>query len=136
MEWCLDARVLGSLPLHALGSLGLLPFSQYPRWIESTFWSRMVVGPRSLWVASQRSESSPCSKRRFWGRRPFARSTIARWQEATEPQSPEGGGQRACHTEGAHPMASGRRKEVVLFRQTYPALTNGGVDNAVVPCGP
>ena len=53
-----------------------------------------------------------------------------------DPQSPKGGGQRACHTEGAHPTASGRRKEVVLFRQTYPALTNGGVDNAVVPCGP
>ena len=40
------------------------------------------------------------------------------------------------YTEGVHPTASGRRKEVVLFRQTYPALTNGGVDDAVVPCGP
>ena len=39
------------------------------------------------------------------------------------------------HTRGAHPTASGRLKTVVLFRQSYPALTNGGVDNAVVPCG-
>ena len=60
---------------------------------------------------------------------PFVHSTIARWQEATDPQFPKGGSQRACHTEGAHPTASGRRKEVVLFRQSYPALTNGGVDD-------
>ena len=39
------------------------------------------------------------------------------------------------HTRGAHPTASGRLKTVVLFRQSYPALTNGGVVNAVVPCG-
>ena len=39
------------------------------------------------------------------------------------------------HTRGAHPTASGRLQTVVLFRQSYPALTNGGVDNAVVPCG-
>ena len=66
---------------------------------------------------------------RFLGRRRFVRSTIARWQEATDPQSPKGGSQRA------YPAASGRLKTVVLFRQSYPALTNGGVDNAVVPCG-
>ena len=40
-----------------------------------------------------------------------------------------------AHTRGAHPTASGRLEEVVLFRQSYPALTNGGDDNAVVPCG-
>ena len=39
------------------------------------------------------------------------------------------------HTRGAHPTASGRLQTVVLFRQSYPALTNGGVVNAVVPCG-
>ena len=39
------------------------------------------------------------------------------------------------HTRGAHPTASGRLQTVVLFRQSYPALTNGGVDNADVPCG-
>ena len=80
----------------------------------------------------------PLSLGRFLGRRPFVRSTIARWQEATDPQSPKGGSQRACTHEarGAHPTASGRRKTVVLFRQSYPALTNGGVDDAVVPCGP
>ena len=70
---------------------------------------------------------------RFQGRRPFVRSTIARWQEATDPQFPKGGSQRGLpNTEGAHPTASGRRKEVVLFRQSYPALTNGGVDNAAL----
>ena len=39
------------------------------------------------------------------------------------------------HTRGAHPTASGRLQTVVLFRQSYPALTNGGVVDAVVPCG-
>ena len=39
------------------------------------------------------------------------------------------------HTRGAHPTASGRRQTVVLFWQSYPALTNGGVVDAVVPCG-
>ena len=39
------------------------------------------------------------------------------------------------HTRGAHPTASGRLRTVVLFRQSYPALTNGGVVDAVVPCG-
>ena len=39
------------------------------------------------------------------------------------------------HTRGAHPTASGRLQTVVLFRQSHPALTNGGVVNAVVPCG-
>ena len=41
-----------------------------------------------------------------------------------------------AHTRGAHPTASGRLQTVVLFRQSYPALTNGGVVDAVVPCGP
>ena len=36
------------------------------------------------------------------------------------------------HTRGAHPTASGRRQTVVLFRQSYPALTNGGVVDAVL----
>ena len=39
------------------------------------------------------------------------------------------------HTRGAHPTASGRLQTVVLIRQSYPALTNGGVVNADVPCG-
>ena len=39
------------------------------------------------------------------------------------------------HTRCAHPTASGRLQTVVLFRQSYPALTNGGVVDAVVPCG-
>ena len=50
--------------------------------------------------------------------------------------SPKGGSQRACHTRGATPRLLGVAKEVVLFRQPYPALTNGGVVYAVVPCGP
>ena len=39
------------------------------------------------------------------------------------------------HTRGAHPTASGRLRTVVLFWQSYPALTNGGVVSADVPCG-
>ena len=55
---------------------------------------------------------------RFWGRRPLVQSTIVRWQEATDPQSPEGSSQRACHTEGAHSTASGRDVGVALIEQT------------------
>ena len=57
----------------------------------------MAVGPLSLWVASPGVlNQPPVSLGRFLGRRPFVRSTIARWQEATDPQSLEGGSQRAC----------------------------------------
>ena len=81
--------------------------------------------PRSLSLrdASPGSESSPPG--RFSGRRPCSRSAIARWQEATNPQSSEGRSQRACHTEGAHPTASGRSSTVALFKQSYPALAVG-----------
>ena len=103
-QWRRDAKVLGSPPLRTLGSLGPLPsvHVQYPRWFESTSGSRAAVRTQSLRDASPGSESSPSSPGRFWGRRPFVRSAIVRWQEATDPQSPKGGSQRACHTEGAH----------------------------------
>ena len=48
----------------------------------------------------------------------LSRSTIARWQEATDPQSPEGGSQRACHTKGAHSTASGRLEGLASNEQT------------------
>ena len=83
----------------------------------------------------------------------FVRSTIARRQEATDPQSPKGGSQRPANTEGAHPTASGRLAMAVRTQPLRDAsrgsessmvgswvaalqLTNGGVVNAVVPCGP
>ena len=47
---------------------------------------------------------------------PLTRSAIVRWQEATDPQSPKGGSQRACPT-----TASGRLLNVALLKQTYPA---------------
>ena len=87
-QWRRDARVLGSLLLQALGSLGPLSFVQYPRWFESTSWSRVAVGPLSLLDACPGSESSPLSLGRFWGPRPLVPSTIARVQEATDPQTP------------------------------------------------
>ena len=55
----LDARVLGSLPLHGLGSLGPLPLLQYPRWFESTSWSGLAVRTQSLWDASPGVMSQP-----------------------------------------------------------------------------
>ena len=94
-------------PSHSEVSLPPLPLVQYPRWFESTFWSQVAVGPLFLRDARPRSESSPPG--RFLGRRPCTRSAIVRWQEATDPQSADFGSQRACHTEGAHPTASGRR---------------------------
>ena len=76
-------------------------------------------GQHSLWDASPGVVSQlPVSLGRFWGRRSFVRSTIARWQEATDPQSPAGGSQQACHTRGAHTTASGRHERVALIEQT------------------
>ena len=60
----------------------------------------------------------PASWVGFWVVAPSVRSTIAWWQEATDPQSPEGGSQRACHTRGADPTASGRHEGVALIEQT------------------
>ena len=64
----------------------------------------VAVRSRSLWVASPGVLGQPhASLGRFLGRRPFLRPAIARWQEATDPQSPEGGGQRACKHGGCPP---------------------------------
>ena len=103
-----DAGVLGPPPLRTVETQGSFPLVQYPRWFESTFWSQVAVGPLSLRDASPGSESSPPG--RFSVRRPCTRSAIVRWQEATDPQSSEGGSQRACPTKGAHPTTSGRRE--------------------------
>ena len=118
----------------------------------------MAVGPLSLWVATPGVLSQlPASLGRLEGRLPFLRSTIATWQEATDPQSPEGSSQRACHTEGAHPHgfwttcfssldaassgmpAPGPSRPLPRVVGSWVAalqLTNGGVVDAVVPCGP
>ena len=66
---------------------------------------------------------------------PSALTTIARWQEATDPQSPEGGSKRACtHGEVPTPRLLGDSKRwccfgshtlpsrtVALLTQLYPA---------------
>ena len=52
---------------------------------------------------------------------PSALSTIARWQEATDPQSPEGSSQQAYTHEGCPPHG-------------FWATQNGGVVSAVIPC--
>ena len=97
-QWRRDARVLGSLPLHALGSLGPLPWCRHHAGLRVPLF--VAVRSLSLRDASPGSESSPPG--RLSGRRPCARSAIARRQEATDQQSPKGGSQRACHTRGAH----------------------------------
>ena len=87
-----------------------------------------AVRELSLWVASPGVRSQPhLSIGRFLGRRPFVRSTIARGRVTTDPQSPKGGSQRSRHSKSTHPTASGRLSTVVLVRQPYPALANGGV---------
>ena len=58
-QWRRDARVLGSLPLRTLGSLGPLPCVQCPRWFESTSWSGLAVRTQSLWDASPGVMSQP-----------------------------------------------------------------------------
>ena len=80
-------------------------------------------GAFSLGCQPGSSESAPCVTRSILGSPLlFVRSAIVRWQEATDPQSPKGGSQRACPTWGAHPTASGRLSTVALFKQSYPAL--------------
>ena len=103
-QWRREAIVLGSLPLRTLGSLGPLPScALMPPTLLREFLFSVAVRPLSLWVASPGVLSQlPASLGRFLGRRPFVRSTIAQWQEATDPQSPEGGSQRAC-THGGCP---------------------------------
>ena len=99
----------GPFPLHS-GVFGPPPlFARCsPRWFESTLFGGslglVLFGLPARGVMSQ----PPVTLGRFSGRRPYARSTIARRQEATDPQSPKGGSQRACPTRGAHPTASGR----------------------------
>ena len=82
----------------------------------------VAVGPLSLGVASPGVLSQPpASLGRFQGRRTFVRSTIARWQEATDPQSPKGGSQRACHHGGCPPHG-------------FWASPRGIVVSAAIPC--
>ena len=140
-----------------LVSLGPLPScALMPPTLFREFLFSVAVGPLSLWVASPGVLSQPpASLGRFPGRRPFVRSTIAWWQEATDPQSPEGGSQRACTHGGAHSTASGRQALAIRTQLGMPARgpsrphprtvgswvaalqhTNGGVVDADVPCGP
>ena len=100
------SRVFGPSPLFALMQSTLV--REYPVW-----WQLGLI----LFGMPARGPSRPHLVG-FRGRRPCARSTIVRWQEATDPQSPEGGSQRACHTEGAHPTASGRGEGVALMKQS------------------
>ena len=133
IQWRRDARVLGALPLRARGSLGPLPLVQYPRWFESTSWTRVAVRTQSLWVASPGSyESAPCDT---WsvlgvaalthgpplpgGRRPLTHS----------PQREVVSG--PAITGGAHPTASGRCAVAVRPRSLWVA-SPGSSESA--PC--
>ena len=115
IHWRHDARVPSP---RTLGSLGLLPScAVMPPMLFREFLFSMTVGPLSLWVASPGDLSQlPASLDRSMGRRPFVRSTMAWWQEATDPQSPEGGRQRACTHGGCPPHGfwASRRSGVVL----------------------
>ena len=102
---------------------------------EFLFRRKWQLGRFPLRDASQGSEPSPPSDGRFQGRRTLVRSTIVRWQEGTDPQSPEGGSQRACHTEGAHPTASGRLEGVALIEQTV-LLSCGSSEAVSLGCQP
>ena len=66
----------------------------------------LAVRKLSLWDASPGVLSQlPASLGRFWGRRSFVRSTIARWQEATtDPKSPDGRKSAGLHAHGGCPL--------------------------------
>ena len=80
----------------------------------------VAVRPRSLRDASPGSESSPPG--RFSGRRPCVRSAIVKWQEATDPQSPKGGSQRACTHGGCPPYGFWASQRSGVVEAVGPAL--------------
>ena len=94
----------------------------------------MAVRSRSLWVGSAGVLSQPpASRGGFLGRRPFLRSTVARWQEATDPQSPEEVVSGPAHTRGAHPAASGRLAMAVRGRSGVQEFTRNQTDHVLFP---
>ena len=111
-QWRRDARVLGSLPIRELGLWAPLPFVRYPRWQESTCWSRVAVRKLSLWVASLGDMSQPpLTPGRFLGRRPLSSFRHCTGQVATDPRSPKGGSQRGCPLGVPTPRLLGVAKE-------------------------
>ena len=74
----------------------------------------------SLWVASPGVLSQPPLTRGsvFRVAAPLFVLPFVKRQEATDPQSPKGGSQRACHTKGAHPTASGRLGTEAVIKQS------------------
>ena len=100
------------------GSLGPLP--SRPSCLESSPFRRSVFGTPPL-----------VSLGRFLGRRPFVRSSHCPVPAFPLTQSPEGGSQRCRITRGGPtPRLLGH---VSLITQS--TLRNGGVVDAVVPCG-
>ena len=75
----------------------------------------VAVRKLSLWVASPGVLSQPlCHVVGLWVAAPLFVPLLP-WQEATDPQSPKGGSQRACHARCAHSTASGRHETVALI---------------------
>ena len=112
-QWRWDARVLKSLPLHALGSSGPLPLVQRVpfghEWqLGLILFGMPAQGPSRLLhrMAGSRVAAVCYGPPLSGGRRPLTHSP---WREVVS---------RACHTEGAHPTASGRHEGVALIEQT------------------
>ena len=98
--WRHDARVLGSLP-----------YGQWGLWAPALFRMLQSTLGREHLLFLAVYESAPCVTWPVFGS-PLLRTVChCTGQVATDPQSPEGGSQRACPTRGAHPTASGRREQ-------------------------
>ena len=76
----------------------------------------MAVGSLSLWVASPGVLSQPPASLGGCWVAALSRSTIARWQEATDPQSLKG--VSGPDTLGCHPTASGLVSRVAVGPQS------------------
>ena len=115
-KWRHDARVLGALPFGVRG--------RSPRWFESTSVSFVAV-TRVAFSSGCQPGVRVVPSWSVFGSPPSCTVRHCTGQVATDPQSPEGGSQRACPTRGAHPTASGRLGTVALLKQTYPAWQLG-----------
>ena len=120
-QWRHDARVIGSPPFRAVGSLGPRSLSLMPSTLVREHLFSVTSGSQvafSLGCQPGSSESAPCVTWSVLGSPPLSSFHHCTGQVATDPLSPKGGCQRACPTGGAHPTASGRLKGVALIKQS------------------
>ena len=106
----LRSGVLGSPPFFCSDATHAESFPSCGSWVAF-----------SLGCQPGSYESAPLVAWSVLGSPPLCTVRHCTGQVATDPQSPEGGSQRACPTRGAHPTASGRHALAVNKRSLWDA---------------